>query len=85
MAMYLSAPLFKHREYFAKLGSREERGISVHGADTFVAVFFKLLTVYAQENAGVFLVWQTVVQRIKLQNVGNRIGENSGYVFCERF
>ena len=45
----------------------------------------KLLAVYAPENAGVFLVWQTVVQRIKLQNVCNRIGVNCGYVYCERF
>ena len=39
----------------------------------------KLLAVYAPENAGLFLVWLTIVQRIKLQNVCNRIGES-----CER-
>ena len=44
----------------------------------------KLLAVYAQENARLFLVWPTVVQRKKLPNVCNRIGEKSGCV-CERF
>ena len=43
----------------------------------------KLLAVHAPENAGVFLVWQTIVQRIKLQNVCNDIGENCRCVFCE--
>ena len=40
----------------------------------------KLLAVYAPENAGVFLLWQTIVQRIKLPNVCNGIGENYGCV-----
>ena len=29
----------------------------------------KLLAVYVPEKAGIFLVWQTIVQCIKLQNV----------------
>ena len=45
----------------------------------------KLLAVYVQENERAFLVWQTIVQRIKLQNVCNCTEENFGYVFCERF
>ena len=39
-----------------------------------------LLAVYDPDSAGVFLVWQTIVQRIKLQNVCNRIGDSCGYV-----
>ena len=54
---------------------RGERDTSVHWADTFTAVFGKTVG-YAPENAGAFLVWQTIVQRLKLQNVCNRIGEN---------
>ena len=43
----------------------------------------KLLAVYAPENAGVFLVWQTIIQHTKLQNVCNCTGENCRFVFCE--
>ena len=45
----------------------------------------KLLAVDAQENARLFLVWLTIVQRMKLQDVCNLIGKNPGYVFYERF
>ena len=42
----------------------------------------KLLAVYAQENARLFLVWPTIVQRIELQNVCNRIGKKSRMCFA---
>ena len=39
-------------------------------------VLEKLLAVEAQENARLFLVWMTIVQRMKLQDVCNLIGKN---------
>ena len=45
----------------------------------------KLLVVYAQENARLFLVWPTIVQRIQLQNVCNLIEKNPGLCFTSAF
>ena len=45
----------------------------------------KLLAVDAQENARLFLVWLTIVQRMKLQDVCNLIGKIPDMCFTSAF
>ena len=45
----------------------------------------KLCAVYAPEKAGIFLVWQTLIQHTKLQNVCNCIEKVADMCFASAF